>query len=275
MRRGSAPQGMRGLAGDERELFEVLGWRASAAVFGPTPVAVAIRRCEEIREQVRDSPVAVALTLDPLGLLHAMTGDFELARRLIREGHAILDELGRLESAVSHHEALVEMLAGRPEVAEMRLRPGYEALERMGEQNLRATTAAHARAGRLRPGSALRRRTRYAASASASPRRRTSARRSCGAVCGRGSCARGGDMEEGETLAREAVRLAEPTDQLVMQADALLDLADVLEWAGKPAEAEAALRRALELYVRKGDIVSAARARSVLGAASDPQVRVR
>ena len=87
--------------------------------------------------------------------------------------------------------------------------------------------------------------------------------------------ARGGDTEEGETLAREAVRLAEPTDQLVMQADALLDLADVLEWAGKPAEAEAALRRALELYERKGDIVSAARARSVLGAASDPQVRVR
>ena len=47
-------------AGDERELFEILGWRASAAVFGPTPVAVAIQRCEQIRRQVRDSPVAVA-----------------------------------------------------------------------------------------------------------------------------------------------------------------------------------------------------------------------
>ena len=61
-------------AGDERELFEILGWRASAAVFGPTPVPEAIRRCEQIREQVRDSPVAVAMTLHPLGLLHAMTG---------------------------------------------------------------------------------------------------------------------------------------------------------------------------------------------------------
>ena len=142
MRRGSAPQGMRGLAGDERELFEILGWRASAAVFGPTPVAVAIRRCEEIREQVRDSPVAVALTLDPLGLLHAMTGDFELARRLIREGHAILDELGRLESAVSHHEALVEMLAGHPEEAELRMRPATRSSSGWASGTCCATTAA-------------------------------------------------------------------------------------------------------------------------------------
>jgi tetratricopeptide (TPR) repeat protein len=243
-------------------------------VFGPTPVAVAIRRCEEIREQVRDSPVAVALTLDPLGLLHAMTGEFELARRLIREGHAILDELGRLESAVSHHEAVVEMLAGRPEVAEMRLRPGYEALERMGEQNLRATTAAMLAQAvyaqdRVEEADALCRVSE-----------RIAAPEDIGTqVVWRGVrsriLVRGGHPEDGETLAREAVLLAKPTDQLVMQADALLDLADVLEWAGKPAEAEAAIRRALELYERKGDIVSAARARSVLGAASDPQVRVR
>ena len=58
-----------------------------------------------------------------------------------------------------------------------------------------------------------------------------------------------------------------------MQADALLDLADVVERAAKPAEAEAAVRRALELYERKGDLVSAARALSLLGATRDPQVR--
>ena len=43
-------------AGDERELFEILGWRASAAAFGPTPVPEAIRRCERIREQVAQQP---------------------------------------------------------------------------------------------------------------------------------------------------------------------------------------------------------------------------
>ena len=99
-------------AGDRRELFEALCWRASAAVFGPTPVPEAIRRCTAIRDQVHSSPVALAVTLHPLGSLHAMTGDFETARRLVREGNEILGELGRMQSAVSHHEALVEMLGG-------------------------------------------------------------------------------------------------------------------------------------------------------------------
>ncbi len=31
---------------DERELVQILGWRATAAVLGPTPVADAIRQCE-------------------------------------------------------------------------------------------------------------------------------------------------------------------------------------------------------------------------------------
>jgi DNA-binding SARP family transcriptional activator len=261
-------------AGDDRELFEILGWRASASVFGPTPVPEAIRRCDEIRQEVRTSPVAVALILHPLALLHAMTGDFDVARRLIREGHDIVDELGRLESAVSHYEAVVEMLAGRPDEAEMRLRPGYEALERMGEQSLRATTAAMLAQAVYAQGRAdeadvlCRVSERIAAPEDVVTQ-----------VVWRGVrariLARGGRAEEGEILAREAVRLAEPTDQLVMQADALLDLADVVDRGGRPAQAGAAVRRAVELYERKGDLASAARARARLGAAKDARVRVR
>jgi tetratricopeptide (TPR) repeat protein len=260
-------------AGDEHELFEILGWRASAAVFGPTPVAVAIRRCEDIRRQVRISPVAVAVTLHPLALLHAMTGDFDLARQLIHEGDEILDELGRMESAVSHQEAFVEMLAGRPDEAEARLRPGYEKLERMGERALLATTAAilaQAVYAQDRPdeaGELCRVSERIGAREDIvtqvmwrGVRARIRARR--------------GDVEEGETLAREAVRLAEPTDWLVLRADALLELAEVVTLGGKPAEAEAITRRALELYERKGDLVSAAHARSHLPSTDRP-IRVR
>jgi DNA-binding SARP family transcriptional activator len=248
-------------SGDERELFEILGWRASAAVFGPTPVPEAIRRCERIRERVASSPVAAAVTLHPLGLLHAMTGDFDRARRLFREANEILDDLGRMEEAVSHAEALVELLAGRPAEAEARLRPGYEELERMGEQPFLATTAA------------------ILAQAVYAQDRLDEADALC-RVCERIAApedvatqalwrgvrakvrARDGERDDAEALCREAVRLAEATDLLSDRGDALLALAEVLRLAGHATEAEAAARRALELYERKGNLVSASRARS-------------
>src|SRR5262249_28990352 len=59
-------------SGEERELLEILGWRASAAVVGPTPVEDAIRTCTEIRDQVGSNAVAAFFTLHPLAALHAM-----------------------------------------------------------------------------------------------------------------------------------------------------------------------------------------------------------
>jgi hypothetical protein len=69
-----------------------------------------------------------------------------------------------------------------------------------------------------------------------------------------------------EALAREAVRLAEPTDFLTIRADALLDLAAVLRHARQSSEADGSVRAALDLYEQKGDVVSAERARSQLAA---------
>jgi hypothetical protein len=61
-------------------------------------------------------------------------------------------------------------------------------------------------------------------------------------------------------LAREAVELAASTDFLTHHGQAFLDLAEVLQLNGRPEEAESALRAGLELYERKGDLVSARRA---------------
>src|SRR5207244_8053244 len=118
-------------AGETRELFEILDWRASAAVVGPTPVDEAIERCLDIREQVRSSPVAMAETLHPLAVLRAMRGEFEAARTLIREGNAIIEEVGRIYSeGISQHEAVVEMLAGHPVVVQQPLRSAYAQRQR-------------------------------------------------------------------------------------------------------------------------------------------------
>lgn len=246
-------------AGDERELFEILGWRASAAVFGPTPVDEAIERCLDMRRQVAGSPVAVALTLHPLALLHAMTGEFDQARALIAEANAILGELGRMESAVSHHEALVELLAGRPDAAEARLRLGYEELGRMGGDGaLLATTAAMLAQSvyeqdRLEDAEQL-----CELSARTAPPEDLVTQ-----VLWRGvqakALARRDRHADAEALAREAVGLVETTDLLTHHGDALLDLAAVLRMSGNTAEADAVHEAGCALHQRKGNVAASER----------------
>jgi class 3 adenylate cyclase/tetratricopeptide (TPR) repeat protein len=248
-------------AGERRELFEILDWRASAAVVGPTPVDEAIELCLDIREQVRSSPVAMAETMHPLAVLHAMRGEFDRARSLVRAGNAIIEELGRIYSAgLSHHEALVEMLAGRPEVAEERLRRAYETLDEMGEKSLLATTAAM-----LAQAIHAQHRLDEAWHFCEVSRRVATDEDLSAQVVGRSTSAKilaaQGRGDEAEAFAREAVELAANTDFLTHHGQAFLDLAEVLQLNGLPEEAESALRAGLELYERKGDLVSAKRAR--------------
>jgi DNA-binding SARP family transcriptional activator/tetratricopeptide (TPR) repeat protein len=250
-------------AGNTRELFEILCWRASAAAWGPTPVDAAIQTCNQIRDQVASSPVALASALHPLAVLHAMKGDFAPARALIREADAILNDLGRLESTVSHHEATVELLAGEPGTAESKLLIGYHKLSAMGERSLLATTAAMlalaaSAQGRDEDAEAYCRvseRTAAADDLTAQARWRGVQAR---------ILARRGEFDAAESLAREAVRFATRTDFTAVQADSYFDLGTVLDRARRTGEAETAVRQALELHVQKGNIVSAKRVRSWL-----------
>jgi tetratricopeptide (TPR) repeat protein len=250
-------------AGDERELFGILGWRATAAVFGPTPVNAAIRRCEELRELVAASPVAVAWVVNALALLHAMRGEFELAERFLHEANETLHQLGSLPASGSHIEALVRLLAGQPALAEGPLRTDVETLASMGAGDLLATTTAMlAQAlyaqGRLPEADEL---CRAAAGAGAADDIVTQ-------VIWRGVkakiLAREGRCEEAEALAREAVALMEPTDLLSDRGDAMLDLAEVLRTCSRTDESDRAVRTGLSLYEQKGNAVAAAQARSLL-----------
>jgi tetratricopeptide (TPR) repeat protein len=77
--------------------------------------------------------------------------------------------------------------------------------------------------------------------------------------------ARRGRFDEAESLAREAVALGEASEQLTVQADAYADLAEVLRLAGKEDEAKAAIDEAIARHDRKGNVVSASRARAFAG----------
>jgi tetratricopeptide (TPR) repeat protein len=253
-------------AGDERELFEILAWRASAAPIGPTPVPEAIGRCAEIREQVQSSPLAVAQMLPPFAAVHAMQGDFDAARSLVREANGILGELGRMYTVgLAHPEASVELLAGEPAVAEERLRRAYGRLHEMGEKALLATTAAML-AEALYAQDRLEEAQEFCrASQDSAVAEDLTAQAEWRGVQSK-ILARSGRHEEAEALAREAVELVAQTDLLKHRGNALLDLGEVLRLAGQPAASHAAIRAGLELYEQKGDRVSTARARSKLEA---------
>ena len=77
--------------------------------------------------------------------------------------------------------------------------------------------------------------------------------------------ARRRDYVLAQTLAGEAVALAETTQALIAQADTRMDMAEVLVMAGQTKRAIVDLERAAALYERKGATACLARARQRLG----------
>ena len=190
-------------------------------------------------------------------------------------GRAILEDVGFkiLTAAYSQSSAYVEMLAGDPHAAERELRAGYGVLEQMGEKGYLSTVAAEL-------AQALYEQGRYDEA-----ERFTHVSEELGPIDDlatqvewRGTrakvLARLGDHERAVALADEAVALASDTDYLNLQGDVLMDLAEVLSLGGRADEAASRSREALEIYERKGNVVSAGRVRAMLeGVATDPAER--
>ena len=252
-------------AGDWHEYYEILTWIASSLWFGPTPAAEGIRRCEAMRVQVRESPESEAAILRQLACLNAIVGRFAIARELIATSNATYADLGlTLYVASSEHEALVELLAGNPAAAERSARAAYRALEEMGERAFRSTMAASLAVAILEQGrdeeaeDFAKLSAQLAASGDLMTQvrwRRVRAR----------VLARRAEIRAAETLAREAVTIAEGTDFVNDRADALVDLSHVLEAARRGDEAVDAVSPALHLYELKGNVVAEAATQLRLG----------
>ena len=252
--------------GDEKGLADALGWLASSAYFGPTPVEAGIARCEAIQAQLGQDRRTQADVLDSLAGLWAMRGELETARRMLDERNAILAELGRtMHSAVSHPQAFVALAGGDAPAAEAVLRDGYERLTEMGEKALLADTAIMlARAvreqGRHDEAWKL---TRVAEEAAATDDLAVQITwRTQRALL----LAERGALAEAKRLSAEAVRMAARTDWLSDRADALLSQVEVLTAAGESQAARAALLEAAALYEEKGNVIGIQRTKSLLAA---------
>jgi tetratricopeptide (TPR) repeat protein len=243
-------------ANDRRQLTEILGWLASAALYGPTPALEGIRSCEDYLDEVGNHPRGQAVILNHMAGLYAMQDQFETAHATLSRAKSYLDILGpTMTAAVTQPAAFIAMLRGDPATAETHLRFAYESLSLMGEKgNLGTAAALLARAIAAQGGE------RYdeANQLIAISQEAAAGEDLITEIIGQGLSARmladRGRHAEATGLASSAVALAAQTDLLSQHADALLDLAHVLAASGRFPEAQAAATKALDLYQRKGNM---------------------
>jgi len=254
------------MAGDERGWSETLSWLASSAHAGMMHVDAAIERCERIRSQLGEHRRAQALVLDHLAAIHAMRGDFAVARELVAESKAIMEELGTsVHTAVCHGEALVAMASGDERGAEAVLRAGYERLSEMGEKALLSDTVAMLARVLYEQGHTDEAWGLSREAEDAGAQDDLSAQIAWRTVRAR-LLARRGEIREAKRMSGAAVALAIRTDWLTDHADALIAHAEVLGLAGETEEAARTIHTAIALYERKGNTVGMRRAQSMIAA---------
>jgi len=252
--------------------YKAVGWPTSTCVgeiaaamyWGPTPVDVAVLRCESLlRDETLDLPGTAYLRAF-LGGLVAQQQEFERARELVDSARTTLEDLGLRAAIDTYCTPLlgeIELLAGNASLSAQIFRELCDRLDAAKDFSHLASRAgdlAEALFG-TGPVEDADEWTRVAEARSASDdlkaqmlwrpvRARIHARR--------------GELAIAEELARQAVTLAEATDDLNRRAKSQRDLGDVLRLGGSAHDAASAFARALELYEQKGNLAGAARVRT-------------
>ena len=251
-------------ARDRRRANVVLAGAPLAALWGPSPVARASGRCLDVVRVLRitqGAPAVEAVALRCQGVLEALRGRIDAARRMVASSRHMVEELGIthriLEADV--FAGLIELLAGDAIAAERCLRAAYDGLREHGLGIDAAQAAALlGRAllaqGRAAEAEALSRESEALAGDDLQS-----------AIAWRGvraeALARRGEAGAAVELARVAVALAATTDHLLDHADARRALAAALRAAGRNEEGAAEDARAIELWDAKGAALLSSRAR--------------
>jgi class 3 adenylate cyclase len=243
--------------------------------WGPTPVDDVARYCEQVLAWARRQgmPSLESDSLHILARTTAMRGDFEEARKLLGTAKNISDRGEFLIWAGWRVSAAqVELLADQPDRAEQFIQPALDQLVSRGASGSQATVAA------LLARSLLLQDRDEEAEQAIRICRRTAADnqldsqikwREVGAVL----AARRGELALAQRLAEEAATLADRYEQLDSQGQAYLDLALVYRVANRHKDAGLAARTARDLFERKGNLVSAAKARGILEKLASPLIR--
>jgi class 3 adenylate cyclase/DNA-binding SARP family transcriptional activator len=241
------------------------GLIAQALLLGPTPVAEAIARVEELLvEPGADRAFRATVSTSLAGLL-AMQGAFEDARLVYADAVATYAELGlRLRRAAhAFFGAQIELLAGDTAAAEQELRAAGATLGGFGTHGLAATHGAVladllCTLGRLDEAEALAREL-----AGSAPEDDLMPQALWRSTLGRVLAARG-ELEEAERLLGESLRLTEGVESPDLRAAVLAGAAEVEAAQGRAKDAGRRLEEALLLMEAKGNVVAVRRLEAAL-----------
>jgi DNA-binding SARP family transcriptional activator len=259
-------------AGSRREEAWALGQYAWCMLEGSTSVAETTRRLQGILASTEGETMLDANMSAFLAVQEAMTGRFDQARERFARSRELTSDLGLRWRAGTHAviSAYIEQLAGDAVAAERDLRIAQEVFAEMEDRWFQAVVAADL----LRP---VYQQGRFAEALSLIGGQDDlsvwfpEARIKTGGVHAL-LLARDGQTERAQILARDAVDVASGTESLLWQAQALQDLAVVLNAVGQVDEALARAGEAVELCERKGSTVSVAAAGDLVRRIGSPSV---
>jgi tetratricopeptide (TPR) repeat protein len=234
---------------------------ANDTTYGPTPVGLAIPRCERLRAESGDDRVLWAAVGRHVSLLYAMAGRFDEARALEQEVSGVLEDAA-VESlswgslgASSRMKILVGDIAG----AEHDLWTKWHVYPvEAGKTQRLAIAAAYALAG-LYAEQGRWDQAEECLAAFRRDKRETTNR----LIVEARIASHYGNHEEAVTLARRVVKHRDATsDALTSRGEGWVALACVLRAAGHTGEADRAVTEALALFEQKGDVADAERVRA-------------
>jgi class 3 adenylate cyclase/tetratricopeptide (TPR) repeat protein len=252
-------------AGDSREQFRGLGQIAIATLWGPTPVDEGLRRCDDLVERAGGARLVEAFAARASGGFLGMAGEFERGRELFEQAVRTFEELGHPISAigVASERQRLERLAGRLDVAERELRAAHRRLEELGDLGYVSWIAA-ALARILSEQGAHDEAVALARVCREELQRDVAYAQVVALVVEASALAADSRIEEAEARALEAFALVRQTDMLDLHGDVLLALAELDRTQGRRELAAERVAEAIRLYELKGDVVSAARTRSLI-----------
>jgi hypothetical protein len=254
-------------AGDRALEIDALSGVVLTLVHGPEPVATALKRIKEIERESQGARRLQAVALRGQAGLLAMAGNLDTARELIMTAERIVAELGleTLRAAgILRIAGQIELMAGDAPAAEPFLREAYDSLYRRKDWGHLASIAPLLAEALLAQGQQdeaeklLELTSGWVIGDDKEGQVLLAAARSKLAALR-------GDAAGAEAFARTAVERSATGDELLARADAHVRLAEALELSNRDDGASSALREALLLYERKGNVVDAERVRRRLG----------